>query len=277
MSSIACKNCTQIFEGNYCPNCGQPSKIHRINAAYFLHDIPHSIFHVDKGFPYTFWQLITRPSKSLNEYLEGKRASFFRPFGYVVLMSAISSLLINQIHVLIQYITYNKTGERLVQHQSFFAHYQSVFIFLMIPLVSVCTWLVFKRARFNFWEHVLVNTYLAAQLNVLILLIQLYSLINFLLTGSAQYSMFLFITCFMTYYAFTFSGLMSKEIGGWKLGLRLAFMCFLLASLYATCMVFAGIAKPVWVKSNTHTDGVTYLQPDCSLEIQKSVRKLPYC
>ncbi|WP_147202019.1 DUF3667 domain-containing protein [Segetibacter aerophilus] len=241
MPTTLCKNCDHPVDGNFCSNCGQPAKVHRIDAQYFLHDIPHSILHFDKGFPYTFSQLITRPSKALQEYLDGKRANFFRPLAYVVLMSAISSLLINQIRTLIKQIHFKRTGEVVAEHSSFFSHYQSVFIFLMIPIVSLCTWLVFKKTRFNFWENVLVNTYLAAQLNVLLVLIHLFSLLKFLITDSTDYSLILFMTGFMTYYALTFSGLMYKEISGVKLGLKLALMCFLLASLYATSMSFAGI------------------------------------
>ena len=244
MAQLECKNCYNQFEGNFCPKCGQAFTVHRINAAYFLHDIPHSILHVDKGLPYTFKQLITHPAKALREYLEGKRVRFFRPFGYVVIMSAVCSLLINQIRLLIQNVQVKRTGETIIQHPSFFSHYQSAFIFLMIPFVSICTWLVFKRNRYNFWEHALINSYLAAQLNVLLVLIQMFSLVKILITGSASYSLSIFITCFMTYYAFTFSGLMHKEDVGWKLGVKLGIMCFLLASLYTTAMYLAGIINP---------------------------------
>jgi hypothetical protein len=243
MPNTDCKNCNYPVSGNYCSNCGQPSKVHRIDGQYFLHDIPHSILHFDKGFPYTFWQLITRPARALREYLEGKRANFFRPLAYVVLMSAISSVIISQIRLLIKHVYLQRTGQTIVEHPSFFSHYQSVFIFLMIPLVSVCTWLVFKKSHYNFWENVLINTYLAAQLNVLLVIIQLCSLVKFLITNNTGYSLVLFMTCFMTYYAFTFSGLMYKEITGWRLGIKLCLMCFLLASLYATSMSFAGILR----------------------------------
>ena len=244
MSNTNCKNCGFEVTGNYCSNCGQQAHIHKIDAKYFLHDIPHSILHVDKGFPYTFLQLIKRPANAMQEYLDGKRALYFRPFAYVILMSAISSLLINKMRSIIQQVHTSRTGEVIVQHQSFFSHYQSVFIFLMIPIVSLCTWLVFKKFQFNFWENVLINTYLAAQLNVLLVIIQLYSLIKFLITGSPKYSLIIFITCFMTYYALTFSGLMHKQMKPLPLGLRLGLMCFLLASVYATAMSFTGILNP---------------------------------
>ena len=243
MSYINCKNCNHLFEGNFCSQCGQPAKEHRISASYFLHDIPHSVLHVDKGFPYTFLQLIKRPAKAMEEYLEGKRVNYNRPLAYVIMMSAIGALVSTQIQKLIRELHFKRTGETLVQHENFFSHYQSVFIFLMIPLATLCTWVVFRKNRFNFWEHALINTFMAAQLNVLLVAIHLFSLVKFLITGSAHYNLTIFITGFMTYYALTFSGLMYKEVKGWELGLRLGFMCFLLASIYATCMSFAGILK----------------------------------
>jgi hypothetical protein len=236
MSSTACKNCNTATSGNFCSNCGQPVTTHRIDAHYFLHDIPHSILHVDKGFPFTFAQLIVRPAKALQEYLDGRRAKFFRPLAYVVLMSALCS-------VLISWIKRTATDHPATEHQSFFSHYQSVFIFLMIPVVSVCTYLAFKKSRYNFWEHMLINTYLAAQLNVLLVLIQLFLLLDLFTTGSLFFSLIIFMTCFMTYYAVTFSGLMHQQIKGWELALRLGVMCFVLASVYATAISYCGLLR----------------------------------
>ncbi len=50
MPTITCKNCEQHFKGNFCPHCSQAATVEHIGLKYFLHDIPHSIFHVDKGF-----------------------------------------------------------------------------------------------------------------------------------------------------------------------------------------------------------------------------------
>ena len=113
----------------------------------------------------------------------------------------------------------------------------------MIPLAGGITWVVFRKSKYNFWEHILINTYLAAQLNVLLVFISIFSLFKYLITGSTSYSITIFMTLFMVYYAFTFSGLMNKENKGILLGLKLGLMCFLLSSVYITAMIFAGITK----------------------------------
>ena len=239
MATVACKNCNSLFEGKYCPQCGQAASTRRINALYFLHDIPHSILHVDKGFPYTFYQLVKRPAGALNEYLAGRRVSYDRPFSYVIIMSAISVLIVSRIRNYIENLQQHAGAQ--LHPASFLSHYQAVFIFLMIPLAAAITWLVFRKGKYNFWEHILINTYLGAQLNVLLVLINVFSLFKYLITGSGSYSITVFITGFMIYYALTFTGLMLTKKKGLTLGLKLGLMCFLLASVYITAMIFAGI------------------------------------
>ena len=46
MSDI-CKNCSTPVSGKYCSNCGQSTATARINFHYIIHEIQHSIFHVD--------------------------------------------------------------------------------------------------------------------------------------------------------------------------------------------------------------------------------------
>ncbi len=43
-----CKNCNQDLNGNYCSNCGQTADTHEINFKSILHEIQHSIFHIEK-------------------------------------------------------------------------------------------------------------------------------------------------------------------------------------------------------------------------------------
>ncbi len=242
-----CLNCHHNFSGVFCPLCGQNVHEHRINAAYFLHDIPHSVFHIDKGLWYTFIQLMKRPGPASKEYLAGKRINHYRPFAYVIILSAFTSLVIHWIRKLIQYSYFRQTGQTLDWGEGFFTKYQSLFIFLMIPVVSLCTWLVFKKSRYNYWEHMLVNTYMAAQLNVLLIIMYIFSLCKFLVMRNPSFNLTIFITGFMFYYAFTFSRLIRGEgISGLQLGIRLGLMCFFLALVYATGMSFAGIMTPWW-------------------------------
>jgi hypothetical protein len=148
MHTIECKNCNKHYQGKFCPVCAQPASTGRIDSHYFLHDIPHSVFHVDKGFPYTFASLFTRPAGMLKEYLAGRRVKYFRPFAYVVLMSAICTFLIAQLDKVTDslYLSYHP-GAKITEAHGFFQHYFSVFIFLLIPATALVTWLFFRKRQ----------------------------------------------------------------------------------------------------------------------------------
>lgn len=246
--STNCLNCEYIYTGKYCPNCGQSAHEGRIDGRYFLHDIPHSVFHVDKGFFYTLFSLFRRPGMMIKEFLDGKRVKYFKPFAYVILMSTISTLLTKWIMNGITAV-YEKSfpGSPLPHNESFFAHYFSLFIFLMIPVVSLVTYLFFKKSRYNFWEHCLINTFLAAQLNIMQVLIYLVSYI-YLITVHQMINIYIFIPVFMSaflyLYGTVFGYLMSKDYKTGRLIFKLTVMNTVLFFVYTTGFQLAGIMKP---------------------------------
>lgn len=212
MSRHECKNCSEFFSGNFCPNCGQDAHEHRINAQYFLHDIPHSVLHVDNGFFYTIKKLFAEPGLMIKEYLDGKRIKYFRPIGFVMVITALSSLLVKLLDWCTKYYLESRGGNYTESH-NFFEHYFSLFIFMLIPVASLVTWLTFVKKKYNFWEHFLANTYIAAQLNIFWILMHFLALVGALFTASQiklEYSIFLtvFLIFFMYMYGRVFGFLM---------------------------------------------------------------------
>jgi hypothetical protein len=250
MSNIVCKNCGAHFKTKFCPDCGQSATVHAINATYFLHDIPHSILHVDKGFAYTFKELLTRPGKTLREYLEGKRVKHFRPFAYVLLMATIYIFGNHFFQFITQLFAQQRNFAIQFQEKSFFTKYISIFFFLMIPVLSLTTWLFFKKAKYNFWEHFLVNTYLTAQLSIVLLLSNIYKYIKIIIYRGVNFDFtyLWFMIGFVVYIVFVFSKLIHPHKKGFqpKIELKLFMMGFLLTFIYATGMALIGIATPWW-------------------------------
>ncbi len=248
MERHECKNCSEIFAGNFCSNCGQNAHEHRINAHYFLHDIPHSVFHVDSGFFYTVKMLFTKPGLMVQEFLEGKRIKYFRPIGYVMVMTALSALLVKFLDWLTSKVLAHN-GVKIHETHNFFEHYFSVFIFLMIPLASLVTWLFFVKKKYNFWEHFLTNTYIAAQLNIMWILIHLIALIWALVSKTEQnpdynFFMIFFLMLFMYLYGSVFGFLMypfAKSKAG--LIITICVMNVLLSMLYSYGFQLTGLIE----------------------------------
>jgi len=80
--AINCKNCNNLYDGNYCNHCGQSANTHEINFKSILHEVQHSLLHIDKGILYTTKELLLRPGKTISDYLNGKRVKHFKPFAF---------------------------------------------------------------------------------------------------------------------------------------------------------------------------------------------------
>ena len=235
---IICKNCETLFMGNFCPNCSQSAATKKIDAHYILHDIPHSVLHIDKGLPYTFSQLCKNPGNALLAYFEGKRVRFFKPFAYVIILSTFSSLFLK--------FTSNDVHEETSNTISYvFSHYPSILIFVLIPLVALISWLIFIKKQFNYWEHFLMHTYLAAQINIILIILHLISISGLLGNANMAIKLTLFNLFFMTYHGYTFSALFTNnykdKISG-KLMFGIGLCCLLLGFVYAFALIYSRVA-----------------------------------
>lgn len=246
---IVCKNCGTHFTGNFCNWCGQKETVKRIDATYFLHDVPHSIFHVDKGFLYTLKLMFTNPGFAIKEYLAGKRIKHFRPFAFVVILSTICTILIPSIELLTKHIFELKNvGYKIEVRQLFWERYFSLLIFILIPILSLVTWLSFKKRAYNYWEHFLGNTYLAAMVNFIYLAIKILGLIKVALGMKYGVNFTLFMFGFMFYYSYAFKVWMHPRKNFWSLFFTLLVMNFFLSTIYMTAFSLTGIMSPWWGK-----------------------------
>ena len=87
MNSSHCLNCQAPLHTPYCGQCGQSAKVHRFTLAGLLHDVPHAVFHVERGILPTLAGLLRRPGATINAYLDGQRTRFFNPLRAVSTMT----------------------------------------------------------------------------------------------------------------------------------------------------------------------------------------------
>lgn len=157
-----CLNCSNKFDGNFCNDCGQKAATHKFTMHEWLHEIPHSIFHVDSGFFYTFKNLWLRPGKMINEYLDGKRKNSFSPFLYVLIWCGIfvviSHFFESSAHKEIEITDFKSAAEYLATN-----YYKAIVVSMILPS-ALATFLVFFYSDYNFAEHLVLNTFVIAQL-----------------------------------------------------------------------------------------------------------------
>ncbi|TAD72615.1 MAG: DUF3667 domain-containing protein [Sphingomonadales bacterium] len=76
--AATCANCGTIFQGHFCPECGQKAHIHRSLAA-IGHDIMHGVLHLDGKLWETLPLLTFKPGELTRRYIAGERAKFVSP------------------------------------------------------------------------------------------------------------------------------------------------------------------------------------------------------
>lgn len=157
-----CLNCSRPVTDKYCGNCGQKAATHRFDLRHFLeHDIIHGVFHLDKGFPYTAKQLLTRPGHAIREYIDGKRVSYFNPVTFLLLLLAVNVFIMSNIGLenMVSVDGKSGTGSTLAQINHFYTKYIKQLYLITIPFYSLFTYLLFRKTKHNYAEHLVMNTY----------------------------------------------------------------------------------------------------------------------
>lgn len=75
-----CLNCSTVFEGNFCPECGQSAETGRFTMKFIWENLLAAFTSKDGGIWFTLKNLFTRPGAMVVEILDGKRRSYFTPF-----------------------------------------------------------------------------------------------------------------------------------------------------------------------------------------------------
>jgi hypothetical protein len=149
---INCKNCNTSFNTNFCPNCGQPSALKRIDKHYITHEIEH-VLHFERGLLYTIKELFARPGITMRNYISESRSRLVKPIIFIIVTSLIYTLINNFFHIEEQYVQQqgfenSYIGKLLTWVQSHYG-YSNILIGIFIAL-----WLkvLFKKFGYNVFE-----------------------------------------------------------------------------------------------------------------------------
>lgn len=168
-----CKNCGHQFELEYCNKCGQKASVKRIELKWLLYELPHAIWHIEKGFLYNFKQLFKRPGQAINDFLEGKRKPFFNPLTYLVLL-----MFINYVVMWITDFKYydetellNMSAEKAKEVKGFhkvnwwIVEHSYYYMLIAIPVVGIFLFLLLRtiKKKYNIAETTIMALFITAQ------------------------------------------------------------------------------------------------------------------
>jgi len=240
-----CLNCEAVVPGHFCGHCGQEAHTHRFTLGHFLHEVPHTILHVDKGLFYTAKEMTLRPAATLRHFLAGQRIRHYKPVAYVLLMAGLSTFLFAVLHLR----TYNANdpslgpaGRQMQEYISTASGKQlNWFMVGALPLTSLLVWALLRRARFNYAECLVINAYLTGTVTLLTLPFFIpYSFFN----GTAQmvWVGFCSMGVMFAYQTWAYAGLLAptglSAIRRYTRSVIVTVLTFLLRSLVLTGTVY---------------------------------------
>lgn len=158
-----------------------------------LKDYLMELFNIEKGWLYTFWELTIHPGKVINNYLFHDRSRLVKPVGFLLLSVAVSAFL--TVNFIDMKSTFNQgfeagagtpgplsegTQKAMDYAMQKMLEYFNVLILVTIPFLALSSYIFFKKFKYFYTEHLVINMYLAAYLTFwYILLFPLYSIIGY--------------------------------------------------------------------------------------------------
>ncbi|NRS90718.1 hypothetical protein HNQ02_003665 [Flavobacterium sp. 7E] len=149
-----CKNCKTEINSKFCPECGKPTILKRIDGHYIIHEIEH-ILHFERGIFYTIKELFIKPGQNIRNYLSEDRNRLVKPIIFIIITSLIYTLIINFFHIEAQYVTFKSDGDELNTPMKIFSWVQGHYGYANIIIgifIAFWTKIFFKKYDFNFFE-----------------------------------------------------------------------------------------------------------------------------
>lgn len=186
MSTHICPNCSNEFTEQFCNRCGQ-KVVHRITMSHLWHDLVHAFTHADKGFLYLMGQLFIRPGIVAREYIiEGKRKRYFTPLQYVIILSAITTIIVVNSHFMehtmksMNELTGNNS--QYSQKQAEFSQklsllmgkYYNILALIQLPFFALAGFVFYRRKKYNYAEILTLQTFISGQHMIMSMVVMMF-------------------------------------------------------------------------------------------------------
>lgn len=152
----------------------RPQKeLERFTLQKIIKDILY-VLNLEQGMGYTIKQLLLAPGATINEYLFEDRNRLTRPFQLIVLLVAIATFLtllvlpdmdelIAELHKTEGWDNFTPAVQESMEwFTKNMKQYFNVFFLAGIPFISLATFLIFRKSKYYYAEHLIINTYLSS-------------------------------------------------------------------------------------------------------------------
>ncbi|WP_162143873.1 DUF3667 domain-containing protein [Chryseobacterium daeguense] len=148
-------NCGHSISDEFCPHCGQKADTARITPKSLIkNDILGSIWHVEARFFNTLKDIIIRPGKTAMDYISGKR---IRYNNFISLLLVLFGFNVLGLHFYGKFAPPETLADDS-EIRMFFSKYSKTILFIIIPMLAVHAYFLFRRVKLNIAEHFIIAT-----------------------------------------------------------------------------------------------------------------------
>lgn len=147
-----CKNCNTELNSKFCPDCGQPKTVKKIDGQYIIHEIEH-VLHFEKGILFTIKELFTNPGENVRHFITENRVRLVKPIIFIIVTSLIYTIVNHFFHIEEGYVKFDETKQSATG--SIFKWTQDHYGYSNIIMgVFIAFWakIFFKKYNYNFFE-----------------------------------------------------------------------------------------------------------------------------
>lgn len=174
MNKKSCLNCGHVISDEFCPHCGQKSDTTRITPKSLIKsDILGSIWHVEARFFRTLKHVLFGPGRMAMDYISGKRVKYYSLFSLLLILFGFNVLAMH-FYLDLNPHEISKESSKIADVLS---KYSKTILFILIPILASNGWILFKRIKLNFAEHVIIATVSLSGILTLLLLDDVVSII----------------------------------------------------------------------------------------------------
>lgn len=165
---ISCGRACDLPGQHFCPTCGQPTPVHRIDWHFLGHEFEHSVLHMDRGLLYTLKSMVLRPGHFIRDYIEGRRAGHVKPL-FLLMLTAATLVFLSNVMLGGDILGASTDTARLADGiagtlMAWANHHYAAATLILLPLEAAGLKLAFKRFRtLNYPEWLVITAFLTAQ------------------------------------------------------------------------------------------------------------------
>ena len=150
-----CKKCKNEIQSDYCPYCGHPQEIERINGRYIISEIG-SVLNFQKGIFHTIKELLIRPGQNIRQFISEDRSRLVKPI-MLILICSLTYTIFEQIfefkdEYIDFHVEFNDSDSVMSLIFQWISQNYGYSNILMSVFVAIWIKILYRKYDYNFYE-----------------------------------------------------------------------------------------------------------------------------